>query len=507
MKYLWNAISNKDFENNIAIVEKDKSFTYLQINDYSTMISKILVNEGLFQGDLVVILLPKSIECIIFQLSIMKAGAYFVVVDTQSPNMRISSILELCNPKIVICSYVNYDLLDSQLMRLYSLNYISDFYIYHKNQSFKKLNEKVNRIVNEDSLAYTIFTSGSTGKPKGVQVSHGGICSYIRKISKLLKYDTSTKVLLLSSICFDASIHDIYTVFYCGGTLYIPESSTTINSVYNDLDKYSITDITVVSTTLKLISKNLNQKNFYKLRSLKSIVFCGESCPLYVLETIRGYLPNIQLIQGYGPTENSIGSIFNIITDFTPSPYGYLPLGKPLSDVETFLVRNNKIVSAGEVGELYVAGEQLMKGYYNDAEMTKSVLFNCDFLENKLVYKTGDYMMINEKDEYCFVGRKDDMVKINGNLVYTSEIEKCLLLMPGVTECCVTVFQDNHDTKKLALFVQSDKELNEHKIMLYLKFNLPQYMIPKKIIFVDFNNIDKTTTGKVDKKKLLDLIK
>lgn len=479
-------IIQKHPKHKIAINDSKQEITYACLNTTVEQIACNLTAIGINENFGVAIIVEKSIKSIILQLSIMRCGAYFIPIDINLPKDRIELILNISSPRLVI--YENTNIL---LQDLQKYNNISVDELYNLKKKKNNLTQKRNKF----DVAYCIFTSGSTGKPKGVMISHSSICQYLKRISCFMNYEKDMSTLSIAPICFDVSIHEIYTSLYSGGELFLVDSASTPNEILSHIIKNKITDLIFVPSYLRIISNFLKMHKKEEYANVRRLLFCGETCPANILQDIKEYLPNCELIQGYGPTEFTVGCIFKKCNDLKKAATGNIALGKLLPGLKGCLVKDKTIVQEG-IGELYLCGDQLMKGYFNDADNTKKHVVS---FQGDVVYKTGDLMYIDSNNEFVFIGRVDDMIKVNGNLVYLSEVEQTLRGFCEIEECHVYAYKNDFDMYRIILFVQKKQaNVTENDIIKFLKDKLPIYMIPNKIVFCNFSELPKTPSGKID---------
>lgn len=500
MLFMDDLIFSQKFGDKIAIEDKDETITYEQLKIFCEKVASYLLSKGIQRGDHVCILLEKSWQYIAYCVSIMKVGAVFIPLDVDLPTSRINKIFDICFPKMIITNaYYRNKIENRESIIQLDANELSN------TSNINRDIEDIQRSVND--VAYIIFTSGSTGDPKGVMIQHKSILSFLKNASTILGYNVSTRMLNIAPLFFDTSIHEIYCTLYCGGTVVIQKNILSIASVMKTIKQYSITDLIVVSTILKLMAAYLKSNINKDYRNLRTIIYCGETCPLSVVKTIKQELTRCLLIQGYGPTETTVGCMFNKNLDLNKvSEYGYLPLGRPLEGVHLYIInRENKLAKYGEIGELYIGGKQLMKGYCGNRELTEQVFQQFDCAEQMPIYKTGDLMFQDKNGEYFFVGRSDSMVKINGKPVFISEVENRLNACSEILEAYVLLYQDAQDMSKLAAVVVSkaDSFISVDALKRVLKKELPEFMIPFQIKFIDEDQILRTPTGKVDKKSMI----
>jgi|GEM_PF-4039835 len=249
---------------------------------------------------------------------------------------------------------------------------------------------------------------------------------------------------------------------------------------------------------MKLLSSRYASIINYDLSSLQALWFGTESCSIDAIKNVKSKLPKVKFIHSYGPTETTCTShiYFCSEKDFEISSQ-VLPIGKPLPKVTSFIINDRgEYAKVGEIGELYISGVQVMLGYCNDVEMTNKALVNN-------VYKTGDYAEIDIRGNYIFHGRKDDMVKINGKLIYLTEIETIACRYHGV-EDAIAIVEDQEIIKTIKLYVISKSELSirEEELKNYIEQYLPQYMIPNKIVLYKNSLFPRNSAGKIDRKQI-----
>lgn len=497
-----DSVRNENIVNDLEAIKcGNKSITYSELNDAVNHVALMLVDKGIKVEDRILVLMKKTIEALIVELAILKIGATFVPVDEMLPIKRIGEIIEKAHPVLAI---------SDRIVDIGVECVQSDFLIANGN-SMERIGEValVRNRRSVDNVAYIIFTSGSTGTPKGVMISHRSIVSFIKTASQELQYNSNMRTLSLAPIYFDTSIHEIYCTLYAGGFVYLKDKFLFVRELYDVIVKNQISDLIIVSTIFKLIIQKLNDNNAEMLSSLKRVIFCGEACSVGPLLQFRNYCRNAKIIQGYGPTETTVGCMFKTIEKFESTKYGLLPLGQLIDNVYGILLdENNNEVDKGGVGVLYLAGIQVMKGYCGDEKLTSDVFYVDKNHGNTVWYRTNDLMYINEENEYCFVGRSDEMVKVNGKVVFLNEIVSRLRSYEEIDEVYINTIQDEYDLTRVVAFVilRGDMKLDEHQIKGKLGKELPDYMIPSIIKIIDKNDVCRTSNDKIDKKKLLELL-
>lgn len=503
--------------NKEAVMLDDKNITYGELIHYSNVLATLLIENQIEKQDRIAIYLEKSIVSIISIFGILKAGATYVPVDTSIPNPRLEYILQNCSSKLVITDYRNF----MKLKKLLKKNnqkvlLINDY----KTKIDEAELEKENVIAwnpdvevrdihvikrSEDDIAYIIYTSGSTGTPKGVMIQHKSVVAFVNSVIDLGLYSIETRYLNVSPLFFDASVVDIYCTFLVGGTLVLLKQFVLPSRLLNTMEKYRITDTLLVSSILNLLVSKYVDLSKYDLSNLKTIWYGAEACPRKVIKIIKEALPQVKFIHGYGPTEATHSTTLYIFDEVLETEEEFLPIGKPLPNIKVIaLNKDNRPISPGEIGMLYVGGKQLFAGYCNDEE--KNRLFVCEnFLgTGERYFKTNDYVTIDEQGNFLYRGRKDDMVKISGKLVYINEVEAAIIKYENVQEAYVISIKDELFNSKLICYVVFKDNSDEAFLDLtkYLREILPVYMHPQKCIVMKSCDIPKTPNGKVNYREL-----
>jgi amino acid adenylation domain-containing protein/non-ribosomal peptide synthase protein (TIGR01720 family) len=462
--------------NNIAIVFEGKELTYQELNEHSNRLAHYLQKSYQIKPDeLIGIKLERSEWIIISILAILKAGAAYVPIDPAYPKERIDYIEKDSNCKICI----------------------------DKNELFKfKENEE---IYSKDSpisqatahhLAYVIYTSGSTGTPKGVMVEHHAILNTLLSQINLFEVSNKDKGLQFASFSFDASISETFIILISGASLFIISEDER-----NDpelLTRFINTHAINIAT---LPPSYLNKLNLKLLKRVNKLITAGESA---VYEKAISHLESGIYYNAYGPSEAGICStIFKVVNEYSLS-VDIVPIGKPIHNTQLYLLNEEqKLVPKGIVGEIYISGSGLARGYLNQEKLTNQMFTINPFKVGERLYKTGDLGRWLSDGNLEFLGRKDDQVKIRGYRVEPGEIEYALLKHIDVKEAVVMAKENKNNERELVAYIISKTPQNANVLRTFLKDLLPEYMIPGYYVQVDMFPL--TSNGKINKKVLLNL--
>lgn len=512
MKYLDEVLEGKENRDKTALIQEERKLSYQELDDYSGRLAKLLAAYGLQPGKRAVVWLEKSLEAVVSLLGVLRTGAAYVPIDYSLPLERFKFILQDCDPQVVITDLKGRAALhtlygNSPLQTLVLEDFAKDLpdlppTAREDKQDWRRENSFLR---SEKDIAYIIYTSGSTGKPKGVMIRHDSVTAFIDSVLDLVDYNEKTRYLNVSPLHFDASVVDLYCTLKAGGSVVLMKPFVWPNELLCALDKYDITDTLMVSSILKLLVSRFANTSQYKLCHLKTIWYGAESCPVTVIRKVKERFPQVKFIHGYGPTEATHSTTLYIFDDIPEETAAFMPIGQPLPSISCYaLNEENKVIGPGGVGELYIGGIQVMEGYCNDLEKTNAVLVPDIFNEEKKVYRSGDYVTIDTKGNYIYVGRKDDMIKSGGNLVYLSEIQKVLLSHHDIKDAIVLPLEDEiFNTRiKACIVIKPGRKLSEEELANYVEQQLPKYMVPNSFCFIDEGDIPRKPSGKVDRDAL-----
>ena len=509
MEFVHEILENQTDYSKVAIIQQKRSITYKQLNDSSVILANMLNSLAGDTKQRVIILLDKSIEYIISYFGVMKTGSCFIPVDVSLPDHRLNYIIQNSGANIVITN-THFKEKYASVIKDMSLVLLDDFQqmlvTYEELPEFKKLNMRNKQT--RDDLAYIIYTSGSTGAPKGVKICHKSFLAFVESVlADIPYYNSDCRYLSVFPYYFDAAWVDVFPTLYKGGTLVLFNKLMSANQLLKALSDNKITMTCMPSTMIKLITSKYASLDNYDLCNLQLLWYGTEACPVKHVRYLHNKYPHIKFLHSYGPTECTCTShMYYCKEEDFEKDIDVFPIGKELKTIESFALNDaGDKINTGEIGELYIAGIQVMEGYVSDDIKTKEVL-SYSKEDGKTIYRTGDYVTIDEKGNYIFVGRRDDMVKANGKLVYMSEIEKVINELDTVVESIVTSYRDDMEMMHLKAYVITSGacDIDSITIKNYITNKLPQYMVPNKYILLAEKEVPKTHSMKIDRNKLLE---
>ena len=442
---------------------------------------------------LVPICIERGLEMMIGILGILKAGAAYVPIDTDFPQDRISYMLEDSGASIIVSSKEN----RSKLPKAEDVEFIEIGDA--TNQPIEDLKTKVK----PHHLAYVIYTSGSTGKPKGVMVEHRNLVDYVFGLNEKIQINDCRSFALVSTIATDLGNTVIYSSLLSGGALHLftKDSVSNIEYLHRYFKEHKIDCLKIVPSHWEAL-----QLDEELLLPDKLLIFGGEALQTEQIEKIKSSGSICRLVNHYGPTETTIGKLLHVI-DPDVKYDNTIPIGKPFSHTKIYVLsKDMKLCPAGVLGQLYISGAGVARGYFNNIELTKEKFIENSFEKNKeeksLMYGTGDLVKYLPDGNIMFLGRVDDQVKIRGYRIELGEIENVLKECESVRQSVVLARKTQEGNMRLVGYAVPEGVFDKEAIISYLRSRLPEYMIPA--IWVELENLPLTQNGKIDRKALPD---
>jgi amino acid adenylation domain-containing protein len=488
----------------IAVVFADQKLTYAGLNQRANQLAHALQALGVQPEVPVGICIERSLAMVIGLLAILKAGGAYVPLDPTYPLDRLAHILDDAQPAAVLTLEKFLPLLPTTTAPTLCLDTLD---------LTAESTTHPDRAILPENLAYIIYTSGSTGKPKGVLIEHRGAVNTILDINNRFQVQPSDRGLAVCSLNFDLSVYDIFGLLAVGGTIVLPEPA-----IAPDLDRWidlmeqeQVTLWNSAPPVMQLFARHLSDSHRSFPASLRLVLLSGDWIPLSLPEFIRELKfekTRIDIISLGGATEASIWSILYPITVIDPD-WKSIPYGKPMANQQFYILdRGLNPVAIGDVGELFIGGAGVARGYHNRPDLNASKFlpdpFSC--AENARLYRTGDLGRYRADGTIEFLGRIDHQVKIRGFRVEIGEIEALLAKHPDLRETAVLAREDVPGEKRLVAYLvcdrtsKSDTKALIDSVRHFLKAKLPDYMVPSA--FVPLDSLPLTPNGKLDRQAL-----
>jgi len=482
--------------------------SYSEFQGWVEKLAKVLLDNGLHQGDVIAIGHNKRPLSYALMLAAIRIGIAYVNVDIASPLARNSRILKVSGAKALFYDDPEAAVAMTQLADAGDCVLISLSYEMLPEVSATHLARQRDLVTKVDgaSIAYIMFTSGSTGTPKGVAVTHQNVLHFIAWGQARFKITKEDNFANLSPMYFDNSVFDFYVALFSGASL-TPINRDLMTRPY-DLIAYigqmrcttwfSVPSLLIYLMTMKAMNPQI-------LSTLKRIVFGGEGYPKVELKKLHSlFSEQATLINVYGPTEcTCICSAYDLGEQDFAELQGLPPLGQ-LNQNFDYRILDDQDRDSVE-GELCLIGPNVAAGYFNDLERSAAsfvtILDPGRFM--KRMYRTGD-LVREEHGTLFFVGRKDNQIKHMGYRIELEEIEHALTKLAQVNQAAVIYHRTNTAYGKLIGFVASTFELDEKMLLEALSEFLPDYMIPSSVIIM--RELPKNPNGKVDRHQLRALV-
>ncbi|MBN1552251.1 amino acid adenylation domain-containing protein [bacterium] len=476
----------------VALIHDDRKITYRALNENANRLAHYLNKHGITAATSVGICMHRSVEMLIAILGVLKAGGIYVPLDPSYPVTRLNVMLDETRAPVLITD-------NNLLMNKCNADLNILDYIKRKDQIDRESASDPDIAITSNDLAYIMFTSGSTGTPKGVQIPHKGVIRLVKNTNYAEL--TSDRIFLhMAPISFDASTFEVWGALLNGACCVLyPDPVPDIARLEYLLKTYHITTLWLTASLFNMIV----DENPEILSGVRQLLTGGEALsPAHVRHALK-CLPNTEIINGYGPTENTtFTTCYPVPSDFSESAV-IVPIGKPVTNTTVYILdRYRKPVPCGVVGELYTGGDGLAKGYLNDPELTSRMFIPNPFGDHgSRLYRTGDTARYLPDGSIETLGRKDFQVKIHGFRIELQEIEAAIKKQPGIRQTLVVVHKDGHGMKRLdAYLTYTGNDWSEETIRQNLSEILPAYMIPKTL--TRLKEFPVTPAGKIDRSAL-----
>ncbi|GAA0947376.1 amino acid adenylation domain-containing protein [Actinocorallia libanotica] len=448
----------------------EESLTYGELEAAANRLARFLLEKGAGPGRFVALALPRSLALVVSVVAVGKTGAAHVPLDPAYPADRLRYMLDDCRPALHLTASEHLDGLPA-----------ADWQRYEDAAAYD--GAPVRHDPHPDEAAYVIYTSGSTGRPKGVVVPHRGLASLALSQAGFWEVQEDSRVLLLSSPGFDASVLELVMALWSGAALVIAPPGVQAGERLHALLS-EVTHSIVIPSALATVDPE-------GLPRLHGLTVGGEAVSE---ELAAAWSEGRRLTNGYGPTETTVAATFG------PLPHGRgTPIGGPVRGTRAYVLDSAlRRVPDGVPGELYLAGAGLARGYLDRPGMTAERFVACPFEPGARMYRTGDLVSRRPDGVLDYIGRADAQVKVRGFRIEPGEIEAVLARHPRVTGAVVAVREDGGHKRLVAYVIGSDPdpaELRRHAAAV-----LPDYMVPAAVVTMDA--YPRTPGGKLDLKAL-----
>ncbi len=483
---------------NIAVRYEGQELSYQALNEQANQLAHYLRQKGVGPDKLVAIAIERSLEMIVGILGTLKASGAYVPLDASYPEDRLAFMLEDTQASVLITQ--------ASLKEKFAY-YGGNIIVLDENEEQLKVQQesKLNppSLTFPHHLAYVIYTSGSTGRPKGVMVKHVSLLNFLENFHYSSEQEENTA--LWTNTSFDVSIYEIWTSLRSGGCLCIPTETIRRDPLlyFNYLVKYKIT-----STYLPpyMLTEFLDFIRTYPSKlNVKRLLVGVEPIAKNILLELQQKIPNLKIVNGYGPTEATICATLYWIKEKNNHDSLISPIGKQISNTQIYILDPHlNTVPIGVSGEIYIGGAGLARGYLNKPGLTAEQFVPNPFGTGSCLYKTGDLGRYLPDGNIEFVGRVDYQVKLRGFRIELEEIERTLELSEAVQQLVVLCREDIPGQKRLVAYVIPKKKGDSNgligSLQSFCQSRLPDYMQPNQWLILE--SLPITPNGKIDRKGL-----
>ncbi len=476
---------------------KGKTFlTFDELNQESNKLANNLRKKGVGPDKIVGLTLDRSFEMIIGIWGIIKAGGAYLPILPETPPERIQYMLANSGAEIIL------------VQNKYKNKISNDIEICDLDEPASYSGSVDNPLIinSPTDLVYVIYTSGSTGKPKGVMIEHRSLVNRLNWMQRFYPLNSNDIILQKTPYSFDVSVWELFWWGMVGAKMCFLEPGGEKNPfvIAESIKKNRISVMHFVPSMMNLFldyAESKNENDIKQLNTLKYIFASGEALnPAHVkrFNTLLGEYNKTKLINLYGPTEATVDVSYYECPD--NNDFDKIPIGKPIDNIQLYVVKDNKLADIGEEGELCIAGIGLARGYLNNVQLTNEKFIPNIVNPSEKMYKTGDLARWLPDGNIEYLGREDHQVKIRGFRIELGEIENNIREYKGIRDCVVIVHKYSEDVINIIAYLVSSEEIDIEELKINLSQYLPEYMVPNH--FVILEKIPLTSNGKTDRKSL-----
>ncbi|MGV9747955.1 non-ribosomal peptide synthase/polyketide synthase [Rhodococcus zopfii] len=478
----------------VAVVFDGVALSYGEFASRVRRLARFLVAEGVGPESLVAVGMRRSVEMLVAVYAVVEAGGAYVPVDPDQPAERVGFILETADPVVVLSTSRDGFSVpgDRSVVCVDELD-VSGF-------SDAPLSDADRwGVVRPQGAAYVIFTSGSTGRPKGVSVSHAAIVNRLVWMQAEYGLSSADVVLQKTPFTFDVSVWELFWPLQVGARLVVarPDGHRDPGYLVRAIVEYGVS---VVHFVPSMLSVFVAEPSVVDARSLRLVFASGEALPGSVALRLRELLPSVRVHNLYGPTEAAVDVTFHEVSD---ADRVSVPIGVPVWNTQVFVLDARLApVPVGVAGELYLAGDQLARGYVSRADLTADRFVAGLFGGSGVrMYRTGDLVRWTPAGELEYIGRTDFQVKVRGLRIELGEIESALLDVVSVAQAVVVVHDGDLGQQLVGYVVpESGAVVDSGVVRAELGSVLPGYMVPDALVVLD--EFPLNASGKLDRKLL-----
>ncbi len=434
----------------VAVIEGDAQLSYRELDERSNQLAHYLIESGVGPESVVALCLPRSVRLVVGLLAVLKAGGAYLPLDPSHPEERLRTIMRGAGLPLLLTDAMGGPMLAGHSRHIVDLD-------AEWQQIADRPTAATGQSVSADNAAYVIYTSGSTGTPKGVVVPHGGLLNYAQWALHTYTPEAGEAIPISSPIAFDATATGLYCALLSGRAVELLTDGEEIEELERKLQQprqYSL--IKVSPAHLQALGPRLQQAN--PPCNVSTIVVGGEALPASTVEQWQSFWPELRLINQYGPTETVVACCAYEVTQ-DAAPNGVVPIGRPVWNTQLYVLdAQMQPAPIGVAGELFIAGEQVSRGYLNEpGRSAERFIANPFAHDGGRMYRTGDRVRYLADGNLEFLGRIDNQVKVRGYRIELGEIEAAIRKHAAVKQAVVVAREDVPGDKRLVAYVVADR--------------------------------------------------
>lgn len=478
--------------NAIAVEFEDQAVSYATLNDMADQIAYRLTHQGVTRNQFVGLSISRSIELIASILGIFKTGAAYVPLDPTYPANSLDFMIEDCGAQWILVDDAAKRALKAHSHKFIDIHAIASVPVQKDVLALEMAS--LDAAASANDLAYIIYTSGTTGNPKGVMVEHCSVINHNLSLLQSFGITPADKLLQFSTVNFDSFIEEVFPTLFAGATLVMTrkEQLTDVQQLQKIIVQHHVTLLKFSTAYWHSIS----ELNVEKL-GVRLVAIGGEEADVHHYQLWRKHNTQIPLINTYGPTETTVTATLSKLEGGLDK----ITIGKPIANTQIHILDAQlKPVPIGFVGDMYIAGEGVSRGYLNRPENNAAVFIDNPFVAASKMYKSGDLARWNLAGNIEFLGRTDNQVKVRGYRIELGAIESVIGAHPQLDQVAVVLKEVDRKKKIVGYFSTSNQRLNAAAVRQYLEQKLPGYMVPN--LLLQLPEIPLNPNGKVDRKLL-----
>lgn len=474
----------------VAIVQRDQTTTYAELDRRSNKLARYLVRQGVGAGDVIALHAGRSVGSILAILATLKVGAAYAPLDPAAPADCLAWLVHDCGARLTLTGRSDAADLPGQVLSLDAALAACE----------REDGSAIKDRCRPDDIAYVMYTSGSTGRPKGAAVPHRAVVRLVTD-QTYARFGTDEVFLHAAPLPFDASTFEIWgTLLHGARGVVVEEDRASLQQIADTIRRHGVTTAWFTAGLFHLLVDH----QLLALRDMRQILAGGDVLSPTHVRRALAKLPNCQLINGYGPTENTT---FTCCYRIPQAGWGAgpVPIGTPIRGTYVLLLDDDmNPVADGEIGMLYAGGLGLASGYLGDARRSAAMFVPDPFHPGATIYRTGDLARRRPDGALDYIGRRDRQVKIDGKRVELGEIEETLRRSVSIADAVVTASKVD-DSHVLTAYIKgaaanSDPSMLASEARNDLLRTLPPHMRPARIVVLD--EFPLKTCGKVDHDRL-----